>query len=276
MSNAAYPVLLGLIVVDSTNNAVKFTENGVTQTLIIASGSYFLRGDGTADDFCAAFKAALDSHTGGTNVYAVALSPSIAPGSACATVTISIASGGPNAFKLFTHDSDPVTTFDTLLIGFTGNTGNSTAAKVSNLSPTALWVSNAVYKSLEPVPTYKRTRARAQSGKVRAVNRAGEFRDRLWVQEHVHESRTKQEAIVADTGRALNVFVLRQADGKRFEWHDGAISAGTTLGALDTVTTRIGTFIFDNDFYPDGQQFAVRADGVPLYSFSGHLLPYVA
>jgi hypothetical protein len=273
--NAAYASLLGVVVIDASNKAIRMTENGVTQIVFLTEGVYFLRGDGTADDLCAAIKAALDSHTGGTNVYAVAVVFSTSPTGVSATVTISIASGGPNAFAILWSHAN--TSFDEALIGFTNvDTANSTAAKSGTLSPSCIWVSNTIYRRFEPDGTYVREVTRARSGKTRAIARTSERRDRLWIQEVVAAARMKEEANTADPTAAFNRFVARHADGKRFEWHDGALAAGTTLAAL-SAATRAGTFVFSKDFYPaEGQHFAVRSDGVPTYSFQGALLPYVA
>lgn len=275
MSNAAFPCLLGVVVIDSTNNSIKMTENATTANVTIASGSYFLRGDGASDDLCKAIKTALDSNANITspNTYTVAITRDMSPSNPTATVTIS-ATGG-SSFKLFWSDTVN-TTFDPALIGVARtDTALDTSAKSGLLSPSCLWTGNDIYRSLEPIPYYRRGLSRAISGKIRAVKRSGEIRDRLWVQEYIEERRMNQEAITADTTRALNLFVSRHADGKRFEFHDGAISSGTTLGALSS-TTLVGTFQFGADFYPSGGSFAARIEGAPLYSFTGHLLPYVA
>lgn len=270
---AAFPVLLGVVVIDATNKAIRFTEGGVSAVVSLTEGSYFLRGDQLdGSDLCKEIKDALDSHAG-ANTYAVTLALSTNPADPTATVTVT-RSTGIDTFAILWADA--LTTFDEGLVGFTNvNTAADAAAKVSTLSPSCLWVGNDIYRSLEPVPSFVRRRSRARSGKVRAVERMS-TRDRFWVQEHIEAKRMNEEEIAADPTRALSRFIDRQADGRRLEFHDGAIASGFALSALST-STKIGTaWHLDDDFYPERSGFAQRVDGAPLYSFQGTLLPYVA
>lgn len=275
---AAYPTLLSAIVVGTGSDAIRMKENttlGGTglATITLAHGTFFLRGDGAADDILPILVTAMNAHGNVTtpNTYETNIVFSVDPTSPTALIGIDRASG-TSSFELLWDD--PLTTIDKRLFGFSATTAFATSLS-SDLSPSSLWVSNDIYVSLEPAPYYKRALSRAVSGKTRAVKRSGEIRDRIWVQQNVEERRMHEEAIEADAARALNTFVAAHAGGNRFEFHNTLIDSGDELVGPDA-STLAGTFIFSNDFYPESGSFAARVDGCPLYSFTGKLLPYKA
>lgn len=269
MTTPAFPVFLGLIVIDETNNAIRMKEGSSTIVVEIATGVYFLRGNGTDTDFCAAFADALNSHTNATNAntYDVTVTFDRSPANPSATVTITRATGS-STFQLLLSHAD--TTFDPALIGFAEeDTSDDGSDKVSTLSPSCVWVGNAIFSSLEPTPSHERDIKRSRGGVIRAVDRAS-FRDRYWVQRHIEARRFHEEEIEDDEARALSKFLARHADGKRFEFHGVDVETGTTLEALASAT-KIATFVFTNDFYPSGRRLGLRESGVPLYSLEGLL-----
>lgn len=276
MSNGAFPGLLGVVVIDSLNKTFRVTYDGVAANLSMAEGIYFVRGDNSADDFCKAFIAGLNTHAGlpafdiGVPLFQVlAADPNFA---------WTIVDNNAKAFTI--HFGHASTSLDASLIGFPVADAVSVAAEVSSsLSSSAVWIGNDIYRSLEANSSWSRRSSRALSGKVRAVSRRDEIRDLIWVQEYIHEKRFNEEAITADPHRAFNRFLQRHAGGPlRFEFHDVELDFDIADGqaTFHDGFTIVDTLVFSDDFYPDNQQFGVREDGAPLYSFQGRLLPYVA
>lgn len=281
MSAGFYPALLGAVVIDATNNTVRVTENGVSENLTIPVGVYFVRGNNGSDDLVAAFSDMLQSHSGG-NVYNYGRHG---------------VSGDPTIFQLLPSDpsinlsffadvhqfsilfANAATTFDASLLGFEQvDIASGVDLEIpSTLSSSAIWIGNDIVRSFEPVPSWARERSRALSNKVRAVNLRDDVRDRLWVQENIEERRFNEEAIAADPDRAFSSFLRRHVSGLRFELHDVELT-DATLGRSEYTAgfTLDDTYVFDDDFFPQEGQFGARADGMPHYDFSGHLLPYVA
>jgi hypothetical protein len=268
-----HAVLLGLVVVTATTKGIRFREAGTTATVNIAEGVYFVRGNGGATDLLVAIKTALESITG-TNTYDVTIVFDTNHNNPTAEVTVTRASGS-NEFSVLWADA--LTTFDPGLIGFEReNSAHDAAAKVSTISPSALWVSNNIVKRLEPMGDYERTLALSRGDVARAVERSSR-RGRMWHQDLVHAQRMHEEFNSTDPTAALGRFLARHADGKRFEFHQPDLDSGTELAELDALEggTRVGTFIFDDDFYPRrGEGFETRRDDSPLYSFTGYLVKY--
>lgn len=257
-----YPVLEGLVVINSTNKAIRLTENGVTETVNVVEGEYT-----SLATLAAAVATALTTHSQ-SNTYASAVTYSRDHDSAAAAISLS--QSGGNTFAILW--SNAATTFDEGLIGFANSgTANSALAKASTLSPSCIWIGNDLVRSIEPIPEWRRTLSRARSGKTRAAARM-QARDRFWAQENIHAKRMHEEHNTSDPTACLSRFLERHADGKRFVMTEATISSGDALTLGDTV----GTFVFGDEFYPQGGELGVRRDGAPLYSFSGRLLPYVA
>jgi hypothetical protein len=179
----SYPVILRAIVIDGTNNAINFREGANTAVAAITPGTYFLRGDGTADDLLAAIKAGLETNVGArtsVNTYTVAITWSADPAAPTATVTITRASGA-DTFQLLFATS---TTFDAGVIGFPQtDTALNASPKASTLSPSAAWASSDVYRELEPEDAQEGFAQRARSGVVAGGSVGGQFDDlRLSIQ----------------------------------------------------------------------------------------------
>jgi hypothetical protein len=273
MSNGQFPCLLGLIVIDSTNDALRVTENAVDETKTIAHGNYYLRGDGSSDDICKAFTDAVQSHSG-TNTYSFTCLFNTDPAVANISFTLDRATGTHTFGVKF---ANAATTFDATILGFPQTDQTPATQQASTKSSSALWIGNDIVRAFEPTGSWERNSSRALTGKTLSVSRRTEQRDILWVQENIHEKRFNEESITTDPYRALNRFLQRHAGGRRFEWNDLTANFDASAGQADEAgLTPIDEYTFDDDFYPKGASLGERLDGAPLYSFSGHLRPYVA
>ena len=265
-----YAALLGAITIDTGNLAIRFKEDVTTSTVNLVAGTYFLRGDGSAADFCLALKTALETHAG-ANTYTVALACSVDPSAVAGTVTITRATGS-NTFQILWADA--LTTFDESLIGFANsNTADDATAKTSTMSPAALWVSPDVPVFYEPEFEYDVTVNRARSGKVRALRQGGPYDRRRVRFDFLDSRRVLEPDNTSDVDATFSQFLERNGDGKRFEFHVTTVS-GFVLGALSS-STLIGTaWHFDEEtsatFAPERLQ-----PGLSLYGFDLGLLGYV-
>ena len=90
----SYPVLLGaVVVVTGTNDRIRWREVATTNNATIAAGTYFLRGDGAADDLCLAIKTAIEAAGASANTYSVVAARSLTPTAAHTAVTLTRLTG---------------------------------------------------------------------------------------------------------------------------------------------------------------------------------------
>ena len=267
-----YPVLLSAVVVTSAaaDGRIRFVEGAGNLNADLRPGTYFLRGDGAADDLCLEIKTALEAT--GANTYSVGVSFDVDADNATATVTITRTAGADTCSLSFASGS---TTFDPALIGFAaGNTANNASAKVSTLSPSSVWVSSDIYRELEPDDEVDGFAPRALSGRVRAGS-LGAYDVRRLGFALVGSKRTHARFIAADTARAFSTLWRRWAGGPRCELHVAAIASGTTLAALSSSTEEGAGWHLDEG---SAEGFAPSRlnNGVALYSWDLRLLGYVA
>jgi len=279
MADPTFPVLLRAVVINSTNNAIRMTENGVTQTVSIAAGTYFLREDYGSDDLCLALTTALNTHTGGTNTYLVSVVLSVDPAAPSGTVSISLASGSHTFALLF---SNVLTTFDEALIGFSdSDTATNTAAKTSTLSPSALWVGPETPASFELGDEADVAVSRAKSGKIRGVKRSADHVTRTMVLEGVDGRRVWEEQRSSDPDATFQRFRKDVNDGTRFEVH--LVPLGTYPALITTYgdgSYRIGTAWHLGPgiaaLFKVGENVDREEPGLALYAWSLDLMAYVA
>lgn len=272
--SAAYPLLAAQVVIEAgVNDALVVRENAANETLTISPGSYVLRGDDTdPGDLCAAIKDCLDSHSGG-NTYGVSAAWSIAPGSPCATVTITRASGA-NSFAVYFGDAS--TTFPAAYLGFvSSNTSYGAADKVSTLTPSCAWCGSDVISAIDQRTAIIAATRRARSGRIVPVKRGGPIHAldlSLSLQE---ERRVHADRIIADPSRALSDFVGRWAAGA-MELHLATLASGTTLDDPSTSTRRESPSQYDLWHIDADSVNPIRArriePGVPLYDVELSLL----
>lgn len=229
--SADHPIFLRAIVVDSTNKNIRMKEGATTATVSLVEGTYYLRGDGAADDLLKIVDDALTSHAG-TNTYVVAVTWSADPDAVSAVVTIT-QTGGATFQLLF---ADALTTFLPGWIGFPAtNTADSTAAKSSTLSPSSTWVADGPYRELLPMDRPLGYAKRARSGRVRRGSTGETRKDRLLGLSFVVAARTHEMHIAADPDRAFNRFLDSWRAGSPAEFHL-ATATGFVLGALSSST----------------------------------------
>lgn len=292
--SARYPVFMRRITIDSTNNAIRMTENSVTQTVSIAAGTYYLGADnGECNDAADAntgalledaIVTALNTHTGGTNTYACAVSLSIDPANTAeqGTVTISRATGSNSFALLF---ANAATTFDPGLIGFPAtDTADNTSAKTSTRDPLAVWVGSQPIVSFDPDFDREYAVTKPKDGAARSVDLGGYTKTRTIQFRYINGIRTNyddlDQASVAAPGwegdGSMAQFIQRCAANGRFIVYLLPLVSGYTLDTPNNSNTLSldqntdgspGQWLFDEDTV---RNFAPRRmfPGMDLYEFS--------
>lgn len=281
-----YPVFLLPVVVEP--GTVRMTENAVAQTLNIidpatsaalaTSKTFFLRGDGANDDLLQLLKLTLDTHTGGTNTYTMAISRSIDGSALPSAVTISAAT---NNFSI--DWASALTTLDERHFGFRSVATTSGLSTTGTLTPTSQWVANDVVEFFEEEDEVQGFVERARSGIVLGGRRGGPYDIRRIGLRFQAEQRSVVKAVptissVIDTGRAFAAAWALMTTGRAFEVHLPALSSGTTLAALSSTTRQVcfngsGTaWHLDADSIESGFRPERLAPGVGLYAWSLRLL----
>lgn len=284
----SYPVFLLPIVV--APGTVRMTENGIAQTLNIidpatslalaTSKTFYLRGDGTADDLLRLLKLTLDTHTGGTNVYTVAIQRNIDGSILPSSVTIS---AGTNNFSIDWTSAS--TTLNERHFGFRSIATTSGLSTTGDVSPTSQWVSNDVVEFFEEEDEVQAFVERARSGFVLGGRRGGPYDIRRMGLQFQAEQRTVTKGVptvvsTKDTGRAFAAAWALMTTGRAFEVHLATLASGTTLSALSSSTRQDGTtgvtqtWFLDADTVESGFRPARLAPGVGLYSWQLRLLGY--
>jgi hypothetical protein len=264
-----YPCLLAEVVIDATNNAIAIDDGGFTGAATVAAGSYFLRGDGEADDLALAIQTAMNAYD--ANTYAVAVAPR-AEG-ALATVTITRTAG---AADFAIAGADGGNTFDLALIGLPASTSSPTAGVItSTLSPSGLWVGNEPAARSDPTFEGISRQVRMTAGQVRTFDRGGPYALRELEMQFADAERTLIEATPTDEARAFESFWRLVRDGRAVELHELEVASSPVLEATDADDTLVGTFVFDEAtcaaFRP--RRFE---PGVALYGWTLGLRGYAA
>lgn len=264
-----YPCMLAEVAIDASNDTIKVLRSDPT-TATLAHGTYFLRGDGAADDLAAVLQAALDANAGDSNTYTVTLETRVE--GVLGAVTIARATGSGS----FTIDgSDPDTTFDLTLIGLTQDAHEHVdGVVVSALSPAALWVGNEPAARSDPAFEAIARQTRMTTGQVRTFDRGGPYVLRDLELALVDAERTLQQASPSDAPRAFEAFWRLARDGRAVELHELEVAASPALEEMDD-DTLVGVFVFD-----EATCAAFRArrfdPGVELYGWTLGLRGYVA
>lgn len=257
----SYPVLLGAIVITSANQAIRIKEGANTNQGLIATGTYYLRGDGAAGDFLPALVTALQSaNAGSSNTYTATVSRNIDSNTAHTTITITRATGADN-FQIQWANS--LTTFDETLLGFTANTADDALAKTSTQACAAGWASNDILRELEPFGERVVSVPRKVNGAVVGVTRSAHMTSWSVGFAFVHEDRMLKRRALAVAGDTLEGFIERFGAGAAFELHESPISAGVTLSAL-SASTRVGVMHWSEDTLSSFRPQRI-GPGVPLY-----------
>lgn len=258
----SYPAMLGAIVIQTgVNDVLRFTEGASTNNATIAAGTYYLRGDGAAGDFCPALVTALQNAGGSANTYSVTVARSIDPAVAHTTITITRLTGADSFGVLWANSS---TTFDEALLGFSGNDTVDANPKTSTKACAAGWVGNDVAREIEPVSERVVAVPRAASGRVQGVSRSARMQSWRLGLAFVDERRMLVENAMAGAQDTLEGFMERFGAGASLELHEQASVTGTTLAALSS-STLVDVVHFSEETLSRFEP-ARLGPGVPLYS----------
>jgi len=262
----SYPVLLGAVVVTLANRRLRFREAALATVNVdlpintTLTPAYYLRGDGTASDFCAVLSTALSAAYGAGNTYTVTVAANLDTSTSHTLLTITRATG-TDTFGVVVDGS---TTFDMALIGIVASTANDATPKVSTRSCAAAWTSNDAYAILEPFSERVASVTRAANGRVSGVSRSDRMQSWRVSLGFVHLSRTFVIDALAFAADTLEGFIERFGAGASLEMHDVPISSGTVLAAR-TSSTLVDVVHFSEDALTTYEPQAIGA-GVPLYS----------
>lgn len=236
-----FPVLLARVSVTTANRRLVFTEDGGGNlNADVAVGDYYLSGDGTASDLCAALVVALEA--AGAGEYTVNYNAKITPEGVTGEVVIALAGGSPAVFVLAWDNGS--TTLPKAWFGFSATTASGDSA-TSTLSPSVSWCSD------QPTATISPTSETARGGILQHDTPSGathtvvlaedvEMRDLRFVL--VAKDRTWRQHATSDVQRAFQSFRRIFRDGRPVQLHHCAILSGTTLEIADSGTL-IGTYV---------------------------------
>ena len=264
----AHPLFLRSIDIDSTNNVLMFSENGVTRTATLTVGTYYLRGDGGADDLLLEIKTKMEAAGASANTYNIGVEVDTDKANTSATVYFSIASGTDAFALLFAHASN---TFEAGLLGFSSSsTASNTSIKSGTLSPTALWCGAEYVTSYEPIVEHEAYATVALSGRVKGAV-LGSARDLLDVSfelqpgERVHTVYNS-----GDPTACFSRFFTSWASGASVEFYDYAPDTGTLITAIDTADKVGGrSYYLDAD---SAKRFAPQRLSLATQLYSWRLL----
>lgn len=254
----SYPIFLGLVRISSANRRIVFDEGGADLNADIATGDYYVRGDGTASDLLKAIADALNA--AGALTYTAVIGD-VRADAADASMQIVVGHDDVANIGLFKAGS----TFDEGLIGFSGAQSGS-AAYPSTLSPSAVWVAPCPHRELEPIRTMAGAVTTTLTGRVKGLARSAAMR--MWSLDMfaVREERVLTDRNTTDPTATLEAFFDSYGHGAALEVHDVDINTGTTLD-LPTSSTLVDVCHFTQDTL---ERFAPErlAAGTPLYSFA--------
>jgi len=234
-----YAVLTGAYTIDSTNNIIRVTSTS-TEDLTVASGTYYVLGDGSSDDLLKAVTDAIDTHTaltGTTSTLTQSVDPAVQP----ATVVFTLSATA--TLEWLTSQ----TTFDETKIGFVVN---STAASVhtGTINPSIYWVADQPHAEDNRGPFEMQTEQTvAVDGTSRTFNRGSMIERRSLAFDFVDPQRTLEDANSSpDTYNSFQSWLNVCRDGRRVKFYTSEISSGTTLEAIGSADDK-GTFVLDEE-----------------------------
>jgi hypothetical protein len=263
---AKWAVLTGAVTIDSTNRDIRITANAVTATVTLVNGTYYLIGDGSADDLLGWLDSAITSHPEITSV-TISSSVSIDSGAAVSSLTIT-----PNISCNILF-GNALTTFDEGTIGFDGDTGLD-ASHSNTDSPSLIWVSN------EPPFLDDRGPWESQSeqtitvdGKTRTFTRGTAHERRMLSFDFVAPKRTIKSAWgSSSSNQTFESWWDNHRDGRKLRYYNPALSSGTTLAALSS-SNFISTYTLDESSVASWSPRRLQP-GLELYGWSVGLRKY--
>lgn len=234
-----FPILLAAITIDADNDVIQLDEGGSVQPATMAHGTYWLRGDGGANDFCPVVVTALNAAFAGGNTYAVTLSAwSISAAGRSMTVTVSRATGTTTFRVRWNHAS---TEFDPAMLGFATEKGAADAAdEVSTLSPSLVWVSNERHIDIVPRLSANVEEVVGADGSLDLLELSATVYRRTLDLELVDGRRLWAHENTTDPDATLERFWALIRDGRRVELHSTVISTHPNLTGPTLATSKVG------------------------------------
>lgn len=240
---AEFLTMLSAVEIDADNDTIMLDELGVVAVATLTHGTFFVRGDGTADDLLANIATALGAAFVGGNTYGVTLTtngtiPSL-------NVTASSPSGivrvagilGGNVYRVrWLHAS---TTFDPAILGFAAEKAAANLnSETSTLSPSAIWVPSDRHIDLIPELATVRAENELASGGLDVVDRSDVAHSRRVLFQLIDGRRVWAHRITSDPDRSWGRFWSRVKDGRALELHELDLQSGSSslLGAMSSST----------------------------------------
>lgn len=229
------PLLCRPILITSANRTLAVTEGATPANAVLATGTYWLLGDGSASCILTALKTALETATASTNTYTLTLVLDAGFGVQGAKVRVTRATGA-DAFTL--RWTAGATTLPRLALGFAAADVSDTAGVIEGtLSPDLVWFGGEVLREDERPRTAPVFAQRTSAGLPHAGRRGAARRGLRWSVVMVPVDRVKPDAIPADTARAFASFWELAADGSHLR---------LGLADYDTlVVSWLGAWVFD-------------------------------
>jgi hypothetical protein len=234
-----FPILLAAITIDADNDTLQLDEGGSVAAAVMAHGTYWLRGDGGAGDFCPVVVTALNAAFAGGNTYAVVLSAwSISATARSVTVTVSRATGTTTFRVRWNHGSAE---FSPAMLGFATEKGAADAAdEVSTLSPSLVWVSNERHIDIVPRLSASVEEVVGADGSLDLLELSATVHRRTLSLELVDGRRLWAHERESDPNATLERFWALVRDGRRVEIHTTTISTHPSLTAPALGTSEVG------------------------------------
>lgn len=274
---STFPILLGAIVIDDDTDGVYLDEAGVGIQCTLVHGTYYLKGDGAADDFLLALKTALEA--GGANTYTITVdsggNPSWSRSTSSRAVTVTVSSNSVATFRVrWAHAN---TTFGSALIGFTTEKGAAdNNAESGTVSPTSVWVGDNYHEETRARPGWVVTEHELENGDVDVVRHSGKRSDRSLTLPMVADANlfTDDEAA---TNRSLETFLGVCGDGRPVQFHAQALQSGSATLIDDlSSSTLIGTYRLGEEASNALASASTSQLGMPYSDLDIMLRSYVA
>jgi len=234
----------------------------VVTTCTLPAGTYYLRGDGAADDLAKAIHDAIEAASNNGASYSYSVTWRSATAFVSTTLSLELTSGA-NSFDLAFLGSGAGRTFDGGHIGFPV-TSSFDSVLDSSYQPRGVWTPTSASERLDERPRAMGSQFRSVSGKTYTHDRSGtEWTDLVltwpWMQEEIVETRNRNTE-----NRPLYECWAEWRKGNPVEMHELEPS-GVLYATPPESTTLQGTYVLDETHLEE--YVATRhSPGVPFYT----------
>ena len=270
MAPPKFVALLGSVEVTSANNTVIINEGASDLTATIASGTYYLKGDGSADDLAQAIEDALNA--AGAFTYVVALEYTTDPtlsGKTASNVVISTSPANTFALKWGAG------LFDGELLGYAGTNLSGATSYTAPSSAQLSWVSTEPVHSREPDPESDVAQHVTPDGQTYTFRSGGPRTRRTITFSVVDERRVLKERNTADEAETYEKWWERYQLGYPLQVHLVAESSAGYLSGPSS-STLLETMVLDEESCKAIVGKQRREDGQAYYSWRVGLRGYVS